>query len=927
MKKILLLFGVIMLACPPLAHTATFVVTNTADSGPGSLRQAILDANARLGPDAITFSIASWAQTISPLSPLPFVTDPVIVDGTTQPGFTDSPIIELNGSLVSGGGNGLSILAGGSTVRGLVVNSFGDGYGILLSDGASNLVEGNYIGTDLTGTNRKPNGTGVCVSLSDNNTIGGITPQARNLISGNNGHGLILSNANENLICGNLIGTDRDGLRSLNNSYSGISLLDGTSNSIGGTVAGARNLISGNGQDGIQLIAQAVDGITYHLVQGNFVGSDITGRGAIPNAGNGILLEAGNNTIGGTDAGAQNLISGNLGDGVRVRGVSGCVLMGNLIGTDGTGTAALPNAGSGVALADAANNTVGGTEAGAANVISGNSGDGILIQGADATGNVVEGNFIGTDATGMAMLGNARNGIFISSASLNTIGGIDPGSGNVISGNNLAGINLTGTGNVAQGNFIGTDITGRAALPNGAGASSLGVGVLVSGVAHSLGGATPAERNLISGNLQDGVVLDHASGCTVSGNFIGTDVAGLAPVANKGHGLRLDSFSQANTIGGTTPGERNVIGGNAASGIVLNDANTSDNVVQGNFIGLDATGTAPVSNGGAGLTLMGGAHDNLIGGPDPGAGNLISGNLNAGVLLRDGAAINRIQGNFIGTDATGAAARPNGLVGVLLSDSAHDNQIGGSDLGDANRIAYHLGDGVLVRGNGTTGNSIIGNSIYGNGGLGINLQPTGEPDSTRTPNDPLDFDTGPNNLQNYPLITNVLFSGGLTFVKGVLNSSLETTYELDFYRSPSGSVPPSSAGAVYLGFTLKTTDGGGNTAFSVAVSGNFSNQLFTATATDTTTGDTSEFSPAVPTLEGVLRITAVQRAGAAITIRFTTSATANYRLERASALGPAATWTTVPGAESVPGTGGAVTVTDTAAASQPAYFYRVRLLP
>jgi titin len=464
-------------------------------------------------------------------------------------------------------------------------------------------------------------------------------------------------------------------------------------------------------------------------------------------------------------------------------------------------------------------------------------------------------------------------------------------------------------------------------LPNGAGASSLGAGVFVSGVAHSLGGATPAERNLISGNLQDGVVLDHASGCTVSGNFIGTDVAGLAPVANKGNGLRLDGFSQANTIGGTTPGERNVIAGNAASGLFLNDANTSDNVVQGNFIGLDATGTAPVSNKGAGLTLMGGAHDNLIGGPDASAGNIISGNLNAGILLRGGAATNLVQGNFIGTDATGTAARPNGLVGVLLSDSAHDNQIGGSDLGDANRVAYHPGDGVLVRGNGTTGNSIIGNSIYGNGGLGINLQPAGEPDSTRTPNDPLDADTGPNNLQNYPLITNVVFSGGVTLVKGILDSSLETTYELDFYRSASGSVSSSSAGEIYLGFGLATTDGGGNASFSLAVSGNFSNQLFTATATDTTTGDTSEFSPAVPTLEGVLRITAVRRAGADLTIRFTTSATANYRLERASTLGPATTWTTVPGAESVPGTGGAVTVTDTGAASQPAYFYRVRLLP
>src|SRR2546427_2672254 len=247
MKKILLLLGAIMLACPRLAQTATFVVTNTADSGPGSLRQAILDANARPGPDVIAFSIGSGAQTISPLSPLPFVTDPVIVDGTTQPGFADSPLMELNGGLVSGGGNGLSILAGSSTVRGLAINSFVDGCGILLSDGAANLVEGNYIGTDVTGATRKPNGTGICVSLSDNNKIGGITPQARNLISGNSGHGLILSNANENLICGNRVGTDRDGLRALGNSLSGITLLDGSSNSIGGTVAGARNLISGNG--------------------------------------------------------------------------------------------------------------------------------------------------------------------------------------------------------------------------------------------------------------------------------------------------------------------------------------------------------------------------------------------------------------------------------------------------------------------------------------------------------------------------------------------------------------------------------------------------------------------------------------------------------------------------------------------------------
>src|SRR5260370_39466387 len=99
MKKTLLLLGAIMLASPRLAQTATFVVTNTADSGPGSLRQAILDANAKPGPDVIAFSIGSGVQTISSLSPLPFVTDPVIIDGTRQPGFTDSRILALNGRL------------------------------------------------------------------------------------------------------------------------------------------------------------------------------------------------------------------------------------------------------------------------------------------------------------------------------------------------------------------------------------------------------------------------------------------------------------------------------------------------------------------------------------------------------------------------------------------------------------------------------------------------------------------------------------------------------------------------------------------------------------------------------------------------------------------------------------------------------------
>jgi parallel beta-helix repeat protein len=403
---------------------SVFSVTNTNDGGPGSLRAAILSANSNAGLDTISFNIpAAGVHTISPTSPLPKITDPVTIDGTTQPGFAGTPLIELEGGQ-AGESNGLFLTAGKCTIRGLAINRFFElggnpyaGFQIWIDiTSGHNRIEGNLINTNPQGTDAAPNPqdlfrSGIFVENSADNIIGGTAASARNVISGNKQYGIYLNGSGtaRTIVQGNYIGVDITGTKAIKNGFLGI-YIGGTENLIGGVVAGARNVIANNSPYGIRLDSDADDG---NRIQGNYIGTDATGTVAMPNFLSGILLGAVRyTTVGGTAPLARNVISGHSQYGIDINasGCDGFVVQGNYIGTDATGTVAIPNRTAGINLGNTTDSVFSG------NVISGNTGYGIHLYGASvsaSTGTEIRNNLVGTDATGSAALGNSEVGIYI----------------------------------------------------------------------------------------------------------------------------------------------------------------------------------------------------------------------------------------------------------------------------------------------------------------------------------------------------------------------------------------------------------------------------------------------------------------------------------------------------------------------------------
>jgi hypothetical protein len=754
--------------------------------------------------------------------------------GTTAAGTRALP--NVTGVLVYGGSTGIQLGGTTAAARNLISGNYTDGVRIQGSDTTGIMVQGNYIGTNVSGGQALGNGaTGVFVSGAAGNTIGGTAAGAGNLISAND-EGIVIAGttATGNSIQGNWIGTNAAGAAALGNRVEGVSFLSGPGNTLGGTVAGAGNVISGNGSYGVVLYTPGT------TVQGNYIGTDSTGSAALGNRLDGVLVSgATDNTIGGPAGGAGNVISGNGAHGIEIANLSlvGQVLLstnnrvqGNLIGTDATGSHALGNSLDGVLVNGAPGNTIGGIASGSRNVISGNDHNGVEISGSSATGTFIQGNFIGTDLTGTLDLGNSLDGALINGAPGATVGGI--GAGNVISGNDQNGVEISGsaaTGTLVQGNFIGTDGTGRVVVGNSRD------GVVVNGAAlNTIGGTASGMRNLISGNGGNGIqILGDSTHIVVQGNYIGPDLTGSASLGNAAEGVLVNGC-HTNPIGGTAAGAGNLISGNGLDGIVILGA--GGNLVQGNYIGTKAGGMAALGNGRDSI-LLDFTYDNHIGGTAAGAGNLISGNQGTGIrMVEFHIGGNLVEGNHIGTDVSGLSPLGNSRDGVRL-DGVSGNRIGDITAGAANTIAFNGGAGVFVASG--TRNSIRGNSIFFNTGLGIDLAPVGV-----TPNDLGDFDTGANNLQNFPALAGATTNGvNSVTIRGTLNSTASTVFTLDFYASAVADPTHFGEGAIYLGSTTVMTPANAlrSVAFgvtlTVAVPASY---VIAATATDPA-GNTSEF--------------------------------------------------------------------------------------
>ncbi|CAN5372908.1 hypothetical protein BH10ACI3_BH10ACI3_20550 [soil metagenome] len=364
-----------------------------------------------------------------------------------------------------------------------------------------------------------------------------------------------------------------------------------------------------------------------------------------------------------------------------------------------------------------------------------------------------------------------------------------------------------------------------------------------------IGGDQPQHRNRIYANGADGIQIVSSpsadrfpdQGIFILNNLIGTS-DGVTDNGNGGRGISLSNAFGV-IIGDSTGATRNIISGNNVDGITLNGAGAISNVIIGNFIGTTESSGAPLGNGASGIALLNGAGstaDFISTGPNkigmPGFGNVISAN-STGIFVADAnTSLNRIQSNLIGTNVGGNTDVGNTSDGIYIVNGSHDNQIGGTGAGEGNLIAFNRNG---IRSDSGTGNFFKRNRMFSNDLLGIDLAPAGV-----TANDAGDSDSGPNNLQNYPVITYVNAQGSSVTVDGTLNSTPNQTFTLEFFGSSGVNPTGFGEGRNFIGTAQVTTNAGGNATFTglnFAASLSTVGSWVTATATDGS-GNTSEFS-------------------------------------------------------------------------------------
>lgn len=775
---------------------STIVVNSTADDqnndGECTLREAILAANtdtasgaasgeciAGSGTDTINFAIVgAGVHTITPLTALPPIESVVSIDGYSQ-NQTGSVAVEntavapaaLNGTLmIEIDGTNVTdyalLFAGnaggsaGSSVRGLVINRFQSAQTILI--GANNItVAGNYIGTDPTGLIDQGNvGSGITnESISTQHfdaQIGGLNPEDRNLISGNNDSAAYPKSGW--IFQGNYIGVDATGLIGMGNSSvgasGGLSIDDCADVVVGGSQTGATNVISGNLSHGI-----APDITDNLVIKGNYIGVGANGTTSIPNGGVGIAMSNSTNAvIGGSGSGEGNIINNSGLDGVYLGSDNdGISVLGNTIES---------NTVDGISVAYGTNITIGGSAVGAGNSVIDSGQDGITVFNT-ASFVTIQGNVVNT---------STASGINIGDSSDVTVGGIVANSGNSINDNGVGGV-------IVQNNATNTDIFGNTIDSN------TDNGILVSDSTNvSVGNALVGSGNIVTNSVANGISIDTAASAEVRGNEVETNgvhgidildspstiVAGNTVVGNPQDGIKIvtsvsstvsgnnvtgqtqngivvtasgltelsDNISSSNTQDGVNiSGSSNVsiIGGtsstNTQDGIQIA---TSDGVViagvtaEGNSaIGMNIDGVASTDisdstvndNGTYGIDFNGttdavsqgnivmenaldginifNASGTLVGGTSALDRNIVSGNdgtANIAIVGFGGSSSNNtIQGNYIGTSSDGSINA--GLIqnaGIILSANSSSNTIGGVASGAGNRIAGNNGAGILI---------------------------------------------------------------------------------------------------------------------------------------------------------------------------------------------------------------------------------------
>lgn len=448
--------------------------------------------------------------------------------------------------------------------------------GILISGRTStnNLIEGNYIGTDITGTVKLSNLYGITLTKASGNIIG-----RNNLISGNTDIGILFTgkNTRNNIVKGNFIGTDHTGTQLLDN-HKGIVIKSlANSNIIGGTTALDRNIISGNIEIGVYI--EAADS---NRIIGNYIGTDVSGMNKVSILdvngndsliqGNGVEFNivAKHNILGGPSYGERNIISGHKVYGVVYYGhCNNNTTINNFIGTDVTSQNSLPNA-TGICFDCASNNND------VINcVLSGNLGYGLFYVTRGTEYNRLLGNMIGVDSSGTKAVPNDIGMVVSTGTANNIIGGDAPSDRNIFSGNNLSGLMITNQlteNNIIKGNYFGTDVTGTVAIPNL-------YGVMFSTYTKR----NILDNNLISGNLSSGIIFyEEADSNIVINNKIGTDISGINPLPNGAGGIYIDQGAKYNTIGDIS--NPNLIAYNIGGGILVNYNHTKFNRLSGNSI-------------------------------------------------------------------------------------------------------------------------------------------------------------------------------------------------------------------------------------------------------------------------------------------------------------------------------------------------------